>query len=210
VVVGHDCAVAGSSAAGASAEPGYAALDMNNLIAIASRGGKVTSATHVKNHDKLRAAFAYRSAGQSRTSSKILAAPDKAGGLPPLPDGSPRRRRDVLLGVDTPLKKIQIALSVHEAARSTPRALTLASSPMRLRSPAESPCSRLVANGIVHTIDDDQDPPTAAKHANAVAVEVNAAGLLDPSGVFDLFKKQYTNKNDTGHKGLSRIYLRGI
>jgi len=189
-VVGRDGAVAGSSAAAASAEPAYAALGMNNLVAIASRRGKVTAATHEKNQDKLRAAFAYRNAVKSSTSSMMLVAADKAGALPTLPEESPHSGRAVLLGVDTPLKKIQTALSVHAAAPSTSRALTSASSPMRLRAPTASPCSRLVANGIVHTIDDDQDPSTAAKDAGAVAVEVNAAGVLDPSGVFDLFEKQ--------------------
>jgi len=136
-----------------------------------------------------------------------LAAADKAGGLPALPDDSPRRGRDVLLGVDTPLTTIQTALSEHAAARSTSRALTVASSPMWLPAPTASPCSRLVANGIVHTIDDNQDPSTAAKDAGAVAVEVNAAGLLDPSGIFDLFEKQYTIKIDHVSLGMVKKVL---
>jgi len=62
--VGRDGAETGSRAAGAPAEPGFAALDMDNLIPIASRRGKVTAATCEKNQDKLRAAFAYRSTEQ--------------------------------------------------------------------------------------------------------------------------------------------------
>jgi len=64
-VVGHDGAMAGSSAAGASFTPSYAATDMDNLMAVASRQGKVTAAAHAKNQDKLRAAFAYREAAFS-------------------------------------------------------------------------------------------------------------------------------------------------
>jgi len=207
LVVGRDGAAAGSSAAGASAEPGYAAVDMDNLMAIASRRGKATAATHEKNKDKLRAAFAYRGAGYSSTSAKILAAADQAGGLPALPDGGPRRGRDVLLGVDTPLKKIQTALSAHGAARSTSRALALAASPMRLRAPTASPGSRLVANGVVNTIDADQEPSATAQDAAVVRPAVNAAGLLNPSGVFDLFQKQYTIKDDAVYLGLVKKVL---
>jgi len=40
----------------------------------------------------------------------------EAGGLPALPDNKRGRGRDALLGVDTPLKKIQTVLSAHGAA----------------------------------------------------------------------------------------------
>jgi len=182
-------------------------VGMGNLMAIASRRGKATAATHEKNKEKLRAAFAYRGAGYSSASAKILAAADQAGGLPALPDGGPRRRRDVLLAVNTPLKKIQTALSVHGSARSTSRALALAASPMRLRAPTASPRSRLVANGVFNTIDADQEPSASAQDAAVVRPAVNAAGLLNPSGVFDLFQKQYTIKDDAVHLGLVKKVL---
>jgi len=201
MIVERDGAAAGSSAAGVSANLGYADVDMDNLMAIASRRGKATAATHEKNKDKLRAAFSYRGAGYSSTSAKIMAAADQAGGLPDLPNGGPRRGRDVLLGVDTPLKKTQTALSAHAASRSTSRALALAASPMRLRAPTSSPGSRLVVNGVVNTIDADQEQSAPGHDAAVVGPAENAAGLLNPSGVFDLFQKQYTIKEDA-------VYLR--
>ena len=207
MVVARDGAAAGSSAAGATGDRSYAARDLENLMAIASRRGNATAATHVKNHDKLRAAFAYRGAGHSSTSAKVAAAADEAGGLQLLPDGGPRRGRDVLLGVDTPLKKIQTALSVHGAARSSARALALASSPMRLRAPKTSPGSWLVANGVVNTIEDDEEPSAAARDASVAGGAVNSVGLLDPSGVFDLFEKQYTIKDVSVNLGLIKKVL---
>jgi len=47
-VVGRDGSMAGSSAAGASSTPSYAATDMDNLMVVASRQGRVTAATHAK------------------------------------------------------------------------------------------------------------------------------------------------------------------
>ncbi|OSX77681.1 hypothetical protein BU14_0138s0027 [Porphyra umbilicalis] len=131
----------------------------------------------------------------------ILAAADEAGGLPALPDNERRRGRDALLGVDTPLKKIQTVLSAHGAARSTSRALSLAASPMRLRAPATTPSSRLVANGVVHTLDTMTAPSTAGPS------EPNVASLLDALGVFDLFKKRYTIKDDAVYLGLVKKVL---
>jgi len=195
-VAGRDGAMAGSSAAGASSTPSYAATDMDNLMAVASRQGKVTAATHAKNKDKLRAAFAYREAGFSSSSAKILAAADEAGGLPALPDNERRRGRDALLGVDTPLKKIQTVLSAHGAARSTSRALSLAAAPMRLRAPATAPSSRLLANGVVHTLETMTAPSTAGPSVQAAGSKPNVASFLDALGVFDLFKKRYTIKDD--------------
>jgi len=202
-----DGAAAGSSAAGASVNLGHADVDMDKLMAIASRRGKATAATHEKNKHRLRDAFAYRGAGYASKSAKIMAAADQAGGLPDLPDGGPRRGRDVLLGVDTPLKKIQTALSAHAAARSTSRALALAASPMRLRAPTPSPGSRLVVNGVVNTIDADQEPSASGLDAAVVGPAENAAGFLNPSGVFDLFQKQYTIKEDAVCLGLVKKVL---
>ena len=47
-VVGRDGAMAGSSAARAFSTPSYAATDMDNLMAVASRQDEVTAATHAK------------------------------------------------------------------------------------------------------------------------------------------------------------------
>jgi len=91
-------------------------MDNDNLMEVASHQGKVIAATHVKNKDKLRTAFAYRGAGFSSSSARILVAAGEAGGLPALPDNKRGRGRDALLGVDTPLKKIQTVLSAHGAA----------------------------------------------------------------------------------------------
>ena len=199
--VGRDGAMAGSRAAGAPFNRSYEATDMDNLMVVASRQRNVTAITRAKNKDKLRAAFAYRGAGFSSSSAKILAAADEAGGLPALPDNERRRGRDALLGVDTPLKKIQTVLSAHGAARSTSRALSLAASPMRLRAPATTPSSRLVANGVVHTLDTMTAPSTAGPS------EPNVASLLDALGVFDLFKKRYTIKDDAVYLGLVKKVL---
>jgi len=160
-VVGRDGTMAGSSGAGVTSTPSYAGMDMDNIMAIASRQGKVAAATHATNKEKLRAAFAYRGAGFSSSSTKILAAADKGGGLPALPNNERRRGRDTLLGVDTPLKKIQTVLSAHGAARSTSRALSLTASPMRLRASATTPSSLLVANGVVLILDTVTAPSTA-------------------------------------------------
>jgi len=206
-VVRRDGAMAGSSAAGASSTPRYAATDMDNLMAVASRQGKVTAATHAKNKDKLRAAFAYRGAGFSSSSAKSLAAADEAGGLTALTDNERRRGRAALLGVDTPLKKIQTVLFAHGAARSTSRAVSLAASPMRLRAPATTQSSRLVANGVVHTLDTMTAPSTAGPIVEAAGSEPNVSSLLDALGVFDLFKKRYTIKDDAVYLGLVKKVL---
>jgi len=194
--------MAGSSAAGASSTPSYAATDIDNLMAVDSRQGKFTAATHAKNTDKLRAAFAYRGAGFSSSSANILAAADEAGGLPALPANERHRGLDALLGVDTPLKKIQTVLSAHGAARSTSRVLSLADSPMRLRAPATTPSSRLVANGVVHTLETMTAPSTAGPSVQAAGRERDVASLLDALGVFDLFKKRYAIKDDAVYLGL--------
>jgi len=160
-VVGRDGTMAGSSGAGATSTLCYAGMDKDNLMAVASRQGKVTAATQATNKEKLRAAFSYRGAGFSSSSPKFLAAADKAGSLPALPNHERRRGRDTLLGVDTPLKKIQTVLSAHGAARSTSRALWLAGSPMRLRAPATTPSSLLLANGVVLILDTVTAPSAA-------------------------------------------------
>jgi len=201
-VVGRDGAMAGSSAAGASSIPSYAAKDKDNLMAVASRQGEVTAATHAKNQDKLRAASAHREAGFASSSAKILAAADEAGGLRAFPDNERCRGRDALLSVDTPLKRIQTGLSAHGAARSTSRDLSLAASPMRLRAPATSPSSRLVANGVVHTLETMTAPSTAGPSVQAADSEPNVDSLLDALGVFDLFRKRYTIKDDAVYLGL--------
>jgi len=206
-VVGRDGAMAGSSAARAFSTPSYAATDMDNLMAVASRQDEVTAATHARNKDKLRAASAYREAGFFSSSAKILAAADEAGGLPTFPDNKRRRGRDALLGVDTPLKKIQTVLSAHGAAHSTSRALSVQASPMRLREPATSPSSRPVANGVVHTLETMTAPCTAGPSVHAAGSKPNVASLLDALGVFDLFKKRYTIKDDVVYLGLVKRVL---
>jgi len=45
-------------------------MDNDNLMDVASHQGKVIAATHVKNKDKLRTAFAYRGAGFSSSSAR--------------------------------------------------------------------------------------------------------------------------------------------
>jgi len=180
---------------------------MDSLMAVASREGKVTAATHAKNKDKLRAAFAYREAVFSSSSAKILAAADEAGGLPALPDNERRRGRDALLGVDMPLKNLQTVLSAHAAARSTSRALSLAASPMRLRAPATAPSSRLLANGVVHTLDTMKAPSFAGPSVQAAGSKPNVASFLDALGVFDLFKKRDTIKDEAVYVGLVKNVL---
>ena len=157
--------------------------------------------------DKLRAAFAYRGAEFSSSSAKTWAAADDAGGLTALPDNEHRRGRDVVLGVDTPLKKIQTVLSAHGAARLTTRALLLAASPMRLRAPATTPSSRLVANGVVQTFDTMTAPSTAGPSVEAAGSEPNVASLLDALGVFDQFKKRCTIKDEAVYLGLVKKVL---
>jgi len=119
-----------------------------------------------------------------------LVAADKAGGLPALPDIKRRRGREAHLGIDAPLKKLQTVLSAHGAARSTSRALSLAASPMRLRAPATTPSSLLVANGVVHKLDTMPAPSTAGKSVEAARREPNVASLLDALSVFDMLKKR--------------------
>jgi len=206
-VVGCDGAMAGSSAAGAFSNPSYAATDMENLMVVASRQGKVTATTRAKNKVKLRAAFDYRGAGFSSSSAKILAAADEAGGLPALPDNERRRGRDALLGGETPLMKIQTVLSALGAARSTAWTLLLAASPMRLRAPATTPSSRLVANGVVHTFDTMIAPSTAGPSVEAAVSEPNVSSLVYASGVFGLVKKRYTIKDDAVYLGLDKKVL---
>jgi len=196
-VVGRDGAMAGSSAAGASSTPRYAATGTDHLMAVGSRQGNVTAATHAKNKDKLRAAFASGGAGFSSSSAKIFAAADEAGGLPAFPDNERRRGRDALLVVDTPLKKMQTVLSLHGAARLNSRALSLAASPMRLRAPATTPSSQLVANGGVHILEAMTAPSTSGPSVEAAGSEPNVASFLDDLGVFDLFKKRYTIKDES-------------
>jgi len=124
-----------------------------------------------------------------------------------LPDNEHRRGRDAVLGVDTPLKKIQTVLSAHGAARLTTRALSLAASPMRLRAPATTPSSRLVANGVVHTFDTMTAPSTAGPSVEAAGSEPNVASLLDALGFFDQFKKRYTIKDEAVYLGLVKKVL---
>jgi len=185
-------------------------MDNDNLMEVASHQGKVIAATHAKNKDKLRTAFAYRGAGFSSSSARILAAADEACGLPALPDNMRGRGRDALLGVDTPLEKIQTVLSAHGAAPETSRALSLSSSPMRLRAPATIPSSPLVANGVVRTLDTMQAPSNAVPSVEAAGNEPNAAFLLDALGAFDLFKKRYTIKDDAVYLELVNKVKEGI
>ena len=60
---------------------------------------------------------------------------------------------------------------------------------------------------MVNTIDDDEEPSAAARDASVAGGAVNSVGLLDPSGVFDLFEKQYTIKEDSVYLGLIKKVL---
>ena len=124
-----------------------------------------------------------------------------------MPDDERRRGRDALLGVDTPLKKIQTVLSVHGAARSTSRALWLAASPMRLRAPATAPSSRLVAIGVVHTLETMTAPSFAGPSVQVACSKPNVASFLDALGFFDLFKKRDTIKDEAVYVGLVKKVL---
>jgi len=64
-----------------------------------------------------------------------------------------------------------------------------------------------VANRVMNTIDDDEEPSAAARDASVAGGAVNSVGLLDPSGVFDLFEKQYTIKDDSVYLGLIKKVL---
>jgi len=205
--VGRDGAMAGSRAAGAPFNRSYEATDMDNLLVVASRQRNVTAITRAKNKDKLQAAFAYRGVGFSSSNAKILAAADDAGGLPALPDNERRRGRDALLGVDTPLKKIRTVLSALGAARSTSWTLSLAASPMRLRAPATTQSSRLVANGVVHTVDTMMAPSAAGRREEAAVSEPNVASLVDALGVFGLITERYTIKDNAVNLGLEKKVL---
>jgi len=125
-----------------------------------------------------------------------LAADEKASGRPELPDSERRRGRGTFLGFDAPIKNIQTVFSAHGAARLTLRTRLLATAPMRLRAPATIPSIRLVANGVARTLDTLTAPSPAEQSVEAAGSEPYVASLLDALGVFDLFKKRYTIKDD--------------
>jgi len=81
---------------------------------------------------------------------------------------------------------------------------------MRLRAPATIPSSRLVANGVVRTLDTMQAPSNAGPSVEAAGNEPNAAFLLDALGAFDLFNKRYTIKEDAVYLELVNKVKEGI
>jgi len=64
-----------------------------------------------------------------------------------------------------------------------------------------------VANGVVHTLETMTAPSTAGPCVEAAGIEPTVAALLDALGVFDLFKKRFTIKDDAVYLGLIKKVL---
>ena len=64
-----------------------------------------------------------------------------------------------------------------------------------------------MANGVVHTLETMTAPSTAGPCVEAAGIEPTVTALLDALGVFDLFKKRFTIKDDAVYLGLIKKVL---